>query len=135
MAQPHLGDRVQIRYLAPKVLVDTLTAYAAARGLNLSQVTADLLAEITGMPELVRAKQPLDLELRVRTVPVPEPEPGSVAPFKFRVRSEVADQLDKMAQPGEKRPAVVNRLLAEKLGYLLVLDSGEVGVEQLALTG
>jgi len=54
MAQPHKGDREQIKLRAPAVVYTRLRQMAAERGTSISQLTADLLAIAVGHPEAVR---------------------------------------------------------------------------------
>ncbi len=54
MAQPHKGDREQIKLRAPVVVYARLREMAAERGTSISQIAADLLAIAVGHPEAVR---------------------------------------------------------------------------------
>ncbi|HNO87787.1 MAG: toxin-antitoxin system [Mycobacterium sp.] len=54
MAQPHKGDREQIKLRAPAVVYTRLRQMAAERGTSVSQLSADLLAIAVGHPEAVR---------------------------------------------------------------------------------
>lgn len=54
MAQPHKGDRAQIKVRADVVVADVLRAMAAERGTSVSQLAADLLAIAVGHPEAAR---------------------------------------------------------------------------------
>jgi len=54
MAQPHKGDREQIKVRAAAVVYGRLREMAAERGTSVSQLSADLLAIAVGHPEAVR---------------------------------------------------------------------------------
>jgi hypothetical protein len=54
MAQPHKGDREQIKVRAPAVVYARLREIAAQRGTSISQISADLLSIAVGHPEAVR---------------------------------------------------------------------------------
>ena len=50
----HTGDRGQISTRPARIVYETVKAEAAALGIPMGQYVADLLAEHTGHPELVR---------------------------------------------------------------------------------
>lgn len=131
MAQPHLGDRTQLRFHAPKALVDCLSAYADRRGLPMSRTTADLLSEAAGHPDLVLSEMPLfDFGSLAGTIPVSAP--GELEIMKFRAPSTVVDTLDRMArEAGLKRPDIAIHLLAHAVGLPQFADEGR----QLQMTG
>lgn len=54
MAQPHKGDREQIKLRVAAVVHARLREIAAERGTSVSQISADLLALAVGHPEVVR---------------------------------------------------------------------------------
>jgi hypothetical protein len=54
MAQPHKGDREQIKVRAAAIVYARLREMAAERGTSISQISADLLALAVGHPEAVR---------------------------------------------------------------------------------
>lgn len=54
MAQPHKGDREQIKVRAAAEVYARLREMAAERNISLSQLSADLLAIAVGHPEAVR---------------------------------------------------------------------------------
>ncbi len=54
MAQPHKGQREQIKVRAAAVVYARLREMAAQRGTSVSQLSADLLAIAVGHPEAVR---------------------------------------------------------------------------------
>jgi len=54
MAQPHKGDREQIKVRAAAVVYARLREMAAQRSTSVSQLSADLLAIAVGYPEAVR---------------------------------------------------------------------------------
>lgn len=54
MAQPHKGDREQIKVRADRIVYDIVKREAAARGIPMGQYVADVLAVHVGHPELVR---------------------------------------------------------------------------------
>jgi hypothetical protein len=54
MAQPHKGDREQIKVRAAAVVYARLREMAAERNTSVSQISADLLAIAVGHPEAVR---------------------------------------------------------------------------------
>lgn len=54
MAQPHKGDREQIKLRVATVVHARLREIAAERGTSISQISADLLALAVGHPEMVR---------------------------------------------------------------------------------
>jgi predicted HicB family RNase H-like nuclease len=54
MAQPHKGDREQIKVRAAAVVYARLREMAAERGTSVSQLAADFLALAVGHPEAVR---------------------------------------------------------------------------------
>lgn len=131
MAQPHLGERTQIRFHAPKAVVDTLSAYAERRGLPVSRAVADLLAEAAGRPDLVLHGDPqFDFDDATATAaPRATDETGTLA---IRVPTELVPTLDDMAaDAGMRRPDIVAMLLAQRvgLGHLLPERS------QLLMTG
>lgn len=63
MAQPHKGDREQIKVRAAAVVYARLREMAAERGTSVSQLSADLLAIAVGHPEAV-------LELNKEVLPL-----------------------------------------------------------------
>ncbi|ODR24848.1 hypothetical protein [Mycolicibacterium porcinum] len=63
MAQPHKGDREQIKVRAAAVVYARLREMAADRGTSVSQLSADLLAIAVGHPEAV-------LELNKEVLPL-----------------------------------------------------------------
>ncbi|WP_156052445.1 hypothetical protein [Nocardia carnea] len=144
MAQPHLGDRVQIRYRAPKVIVDALMLSQAVKdGIPFSQVVSGLLAELTGYPQV---GSPMILfEIPHPTAFRPDPDPAATSWLKCRVPTQVHNRLTAMAReenipagPGQQaRNRMITRLLARRLGYMI--DSSQGGCasprERLLLTG
>lgn len=54
MAQPHKGDRVLIASRPLRDVYDGVQQRAAARGVSISQYTADVLANHIGREDLVR---------------------------------------------------------------------------------
>lgn len=58
MAQPHKGDRHQIKTRVPESAYHQLRDDAAARGLPVSEMTAAIVARYYGMPELVALPEP-----------------------------------------------------------------------------
>lgn len=54
MAQPHKGQREQIKVRADASVYARLREMAAERGTSVSQLSADLLAIAVGRPEAVR---------------------------------------------------------------------------------
>lgn len=54
MAQPHKGDREQIKVRAAAVVYARLREMAIERNTSVSQLSADLLAIAVGRPEAVR---------------------------------------------------------------------------------
>jgi hypothetical protein len=54
MAQPHKGDREQIKVRAAATVYARLREMAAERHSSVSQISADLLALAVGHPEAVR---------------------------------------------------------------------------------
>ncbi|GBF17368.1 hypothetical protein Br6_04774 [Rhodococcus sp. Br-6] len=131
MAQPHLGDRTQLRFHAPKALVDYLSAYAERRGLAMSRTTADLLSAAAGYPNLVLSDMPL-FDFDSLAADIPMSVPGELAIVKFRAPSRVVRALDHMArEAGVKRPDIAIRLLAQAVG---LTDFAEEG-RQLQMTG
>ena len=54
MAQPHKGQREQIKVRADASVYARLREMAAERGTSVSQLSADLLAIAVGQPEAVR---------------------------------------------------------------------------------
>ncbi|WP_458682691.1 hypothetical protein [Prescottella equi] len=131
MAQPHLGDRTQLRFHAPKALVDYLSAYAERRGLAMSRTTADLLSAAAGHPNLVLSEMPL-FDFDSLADEIPPSAPGELAILKFRAPSRVVRTLDLMArEAGIKRPDAAVRLLAQAVGLTEYAEEGR----QLQMTG
>jgi hypothetical protein len=54
MAQPHKGDREQIKVRADRIVYDFVKNESARRGIPMGQYVADVLAIHVGHPELVR---------------------------------------------------------------------------------
>lgn len=57
MAQPHKGDRAQIKTRVHVDVYAELRQLAADRASSVSQVAADLLADAVGRPDLVRERK------------------------------------------------------------------------------
>jgi hypothetical protein len=131
MAQPHLGERTQIRFHAPKAVVDTLTAYAERCGLPVSRVVSDLLAEAAGRPDLALVgDQIFDL------LEVPTSSRGralkETSTLAIRVPTKLVPRLDVLArEAGVRRPEVVALLLAQRVGLDHLLPERR----QLQMTG
>lgn len=131
MAQPHLGARTQLRFHAPKALVDVLDAYAAKRGLAQSRTTADLLSEAAGHPDLVLNEAPL-FDFGVLAADLAQPHTHETAILKFRAPSRVVDTLDRMGrEAGLRRSDVAIHLLCHAVGLSELVDEGQ----QLQMTG
>ncbi len=131
MAQPHLGERTQIRFHAPKAVVDTLSAYAERRGLPVSRAVSDLLAEAAGRPDLVLHGDP-QFDFDDVTATAAPRSTDETATLAIRVPTELTPTLDELAiDAGMRRPDVVAMLLAQRLGLGRLLPERS----QLLMTG
>ena len=131
MAQPHLGERTQIRFHAPTAVVDTLTAYAVRRGLPTSRAVSDLLAEAAERPDLVLHGDPMFDFDDVVTGSAASASDGT-STLQIRVPTELIPTLDELAmEAGIRRPDVAASLLAQRLGMGHLLPERS----QLQMTG
>ena len=132
MAQPHLGERTQLRFHAPKALVDVLDAYAAKRGLAQSRTTSDLLAEAAGHPDLVLNEATL-IDFGVLAADLDRADSRESAILKFRAPRRVVETLDRMGrEAGLRRSDVAIHLLCHAVGLSELVDEG---AQQLQMTG
>ncbi len=133
MAQPHLGERTQIRFHAPKAVVDTLSAYAERRGLPVSRAVSDLLAEAAGRPDLVLHGDPqFDFDDVTATAAPRSTDETATLAIRVPPTELTPPTLDELAIDAAcVAPDVVAMLLAQRLGLGRLLPERS----QLLMTG